>query len=95
MAKRYPTPDSPDERWYYLEPGQVQPSGPLSSGNLRELLETKKVHKKSIVWRKGMNQWEAIEKVQQLRAHRSFLARLGFGKKAETEVRAIAEAEEV
>ena len=87
MAKIYPTSDSSEEHWYYLEPGEVQPGGPILLNNLRQLLEKKKVHKKSIVWRKGMNNWEPIENVPQLKAQRSFFSFtfLGFGKKAEPE----------
>jgi len=99
MARKFQSSDSPEERWYYLEPGQVQPAGPVGVSDLRELLEKKKVHKKSIVWRKGMNQWEGIENVPQLRPQRSFfsLARFGFGKKPESEetARAAVEPEEI
>lgn len=97
MARMFPNSDSAEERWYYLEPGQVQPAGPVGVNDLRELLEKKKVHKKSIVWRKGMNQWEGIENVPQLKAQKSFFSRFGFGKKPESAdaARAVVEPDEV
>lgn len=77
------TPHSAEERWYYLEPGEVQPAGPVVLNELRQRLEQKKVHKKTIVWRKGMNQWEPVENIPQLKAKSFFnLAIFGFGKKA-------------
>ena len=85
MARKYSETESTQERWYYLEPGEVQPAGPLPINDLRKLFEKKKVHKKSIVWRKGMNHWEPIENVPQLKARSFFsLAMFGFGKKDES-----------
>ena len=82
MARKS-TDDSPEERWYYLEPGEVQPGGPLYVNDLRELMDKKKVHKKAIVWRKGMNQWEPVENIPQLKPHKSIFSIFGFGRKAE------------
>lgn len=78
-----------EERWYYLEPGEVQPAGPIALNELRQRLEQKKIHKKAIVWRKGMNQWEPVENIPQLKAKSFFnLAIFGFGRKSDTTVRA-------
>ena len=87
MLKRYDSSNSAEERWYYLEPGQVLPAGPLSLNDLRQLSEKKKIHKKTLVWRKGMNQWEPIQNVSQLKSQKSLFsfAFLGFGKKTEVE----------
>jgi len=83
MARQFHTADSAEDRWYYLEPGEVQPAGPLSVIELRKLADGKKIHKKSIVWRKGMNQWEPIENVPQLKPQKSIFSIFGFGRKAE------------
>ena len=82
MARVFPT-ETTEERWYYLEPGEVQPAGPIAAGELRQRYTSKKIHRKSIVWRKGMNQWEPIESVPQLKARSLFnLAIFGFGRKS-------------
>ena len=83
MARKDATPESPQERWYYLEPGEVQPGGPVFLNDLRKLLEKREIHKKAIVWRKGMNHWEPIENVPQLKP-RSFLSIFGFGRKTQS-----------
>ncbi len=86
MATKYPISDPSEERWYYLEPGEVQPGGPILLSELREIFDKKKVHKKSIVWRKGMNHWEPIENIPQLKPQRSIFSFsfLGFGRKMES-----------
>jgi hypothetical protein len=62
------------DRWYYLQPGQTQPVGPLSLEQLRTLVEDNLLHKKTKVWHRGMFNWADMSDVKELKVHRSLFA---------------------
>ncbi|WP_411833851.1 RDD family protein [Pseudoxanthomonas mexicana] len=47
--------------WYYVD-NQQQRHGPLDSQALRPLFTSGRIDRATLVWREGMDQWEALEK---------------------------------
>lgn len=78
MAKRDTQKDvsvsTVQDRWYYVQPGQSEPVGPLAVEQLRTLLADGMLHKQTKVWRRGMSEWALVSTIDELRINKSLFA---------------------
>ncbi|MCC7633384.1 GYF domain-containing protein [Stenotrophomonas rhizophila] len=59
-----------DTQWYYADP-QQQRHGPLSTGQLQQLHAQGQVEAGTLVWRQGLEQWQPLHSIAELRAARA------------------------
>jgi uncharacterized protein DUF4339 len=55
-----------EELWYYINPAHQDPVGPIPGEQMRGMLATGKISKRTLVWKEGMEAWEEAGKVAQL-----------------------------
>ena len=59
--------EQPQENsWYYVRPGQTEPTGPVQADEVRFLFATNQITRRTLVWSPGMEDWKSLSEVGSL-----------------------------